>query len=362
MVAALRGAVGVAAVASALVGAEQPVSWMWLAPALAVVVCWTALYAMVAWTRGLGAVLVCVDLLLTAAMCLEIGKLMPAQAISGTLNWVSNITSVAVVSAQLAGFPIVSIPAGLAVTASYVAGQRLAHIGDSGLNSALILGAQTVFGAAVMAVAMRVERDALRAFDQLEVERTDAEVAAALREEERLEQGEIHNGPLTILAMALHADGDQLRTSLRQRAAVTRERLLQWGAAQAGGVYVRLDKRLAQPVFWYQESLRITTTFPPCSVAADVAEAFAESAAEAFENVVRHAGADHVHLELNEDGRSVKVKISDAGRGFDATRVPLSRLGLRKGIRERMAAVGGSATIISSPGAGTAVLLEWHRD
>jgi signal transduction histidine kinase len=363
MVAGLRGAVGIAAVASALIGAERPVSWWWLAPAIAAVICWTAFYAVVAWTRGLGPLLIGVDLLLTAVMCLAIGKLMPSSAIPGTLNWVSNIASMVVVSAQLAGLPVLSIPAGLGVTASYVAGQRIAHAADSGLSGALVLGSQTLFAAAVMVVAMRAERGAVRVFTQLEDEQADAEMAAARREGERLQQGVVHNGPLTVLAMALHADGEQLSTILRQRAALARESLLQLATEpRVDDAEARLDEHLARAARWYQSSLKITATLPPCLVSVAVAEAFAEAAAEALENVVRHASTGQAHIELRADGRSVQVKVADAGRGFDTARVSAYGFGLRKGLPGGMAAIGGSATIESAPGAGTIVLLEWHRD
>ena len=204
-------------------------SWLWLAPAVTVVICWTAFYVVIAWTRGLGARLIGADVVLMAVLCLALGKLVPPQAVSGALNWVSNIASMVVVSAQLAGLAVVSIPAGLGVTASYAAGIRIAHVGDSGVSAALILGAQTLLAAAVVAVAMRAERDAARVFAELEAETEAAEVAAAQREEERFHQGVVHNGPLTVLAMALDASGYQLSTTLRQRAALTRERMMRLG-------------------------------------------------------------------------------------------------------------------------------------
>jgi histidine kinase/DNA gyrase B/HSP90-like ATPase len=363
MAAGLRAAVGTAAVASALVGARTSVSWWWLAPAVAAVICWTAFYVVVAWTRGLGARLIGADVVLMAVLCLVLGKVVPPQAVSGTLNWVSNIASMVVVSAQLAGLPAVSIPAGLGVTASYVAGTRFAHVGDSGVSAALVLGSQTLLAAAVMAVAMRAERGAVRVFAELEAETEAAEVAAARREEERFHQGVVHNGPLTVLAMALDASGYQLSTTLRQRAALTRERLMRLGTtSRADDLAVRLDERLAQVVLWYQPSLKITAALPPSSVPANAADAFAEAAGEAFENIVRHAGVTQARIELRDDGHSVQVQITDSGRGFDTALVPAYGFGLRKGLAGRMAAVGGSATIGSAPGAGTIVLLEWRHD
>jgi len=55
MAAALRAAVAIVAVASAVVGGGPPLSWWWLIPALVTVICWTSVYAAVAWTQGLRA-------------------------------------------------------------------------------------------------------------------------------------------------------------------------------------------------------------------------------------------------------------------------------------------------------------------
>ena len=125
---------------------------------------------------------------------------------------------------------------------------------------------------------------------------------------------------------------------------------------------MRLDERLAQVVLWYQPLLKITAALPPSSAPADVVDAFAEAAAEAFENVVRHAGTTQARIDLRDDGHSLQVQVTDSGRGFDAAPVSAYGFGLPKGLVGRMATVGGSATISSAPAAGTVVLLEWRRD
>ena len=53
------------------------------------------------------------------------------------------------------------------------------------------------------------------------------------------------------------------------------------------------------------------------------------------------------------------IDVVDNGSGFDPTAVPLSRLGLRVSIEERMANAGGTARIDSAPGRGTRVTLAW---
>jgi len=362
MAAALRAAVAIVAVASAVVGGGPPLSWWWLIPALVTVICWTSVYAAVAWTQGLRAWLVGADLALIAALCLAIGKLVPATAVPGTVSWVSTIASMAVVCAQLGGTPAISVPAGLLVAASAVAGARLAHSPDGGVAAGILLTTQAVVAAGVMAVAMRTERGAVRAFTGLQRAQAAAELAAAQREDERAQLRLVHNGPLTVLTMALHAGAKRPSGVLRHRAAATLTELPHLTAADAvNGVQARLDERLAQIMVWYEPPLTITADLPPCSVPAHIAEAFAGAAAEALENVVRYAGTQRVTAELEDTDRVVRVTVTDQGRGFDPDRPPGPGFGLREDLAGRMAAVGGSATVRSAPGEGTVVQLEWPR-
>jgi nitrate/nitrite-specific signal transduction histidine kinase len=61
-----------------------------------------------------------------------------------------------------------------------------------------------------------------------------------------------------------------------------------------------------------------------------------------------------------DSGLSVLLSISDDGRGFDPTHIPLERLGL--GImQERAQAIGAFLTIESQPGHGTQVTVLWKQ-
>ena len=83
-------------------------------------------------------------------------------------------------------------------------------------------------------------------------------------------------------------------------------------------------------------------------------------AQEALTNVARHSGAKRVAITLARSAVAVRLVVADDGRGFD----PVARaaggehsphsLGL-VGIRERAAALGGSASIDSVPDQGTRV-------
>jgi signal transduction histidine kinase len=105
--------------------------------------------------------------------------------------------------------------------------------------------------------------------------------------------------------------------------------------------------------------LAVAHVLAPCLTPVAVGEAFGGAAGEALRNVARHAGVDRAQLRLStQDGR-VTVEVVDQGRGFDPQSAPLHRYGVRESIVGRLAAVGGAATVASSPGAGTRWRLEW---
>ena len=83
---------------------------------------------------------------------------------------------------------------------------------------------------------------------------------------------------------------------------------------------------------------------------------------EAVNNVVQHAGAESVRVDVSEDGGLLRVRVQDEGSGFD----PGARsdgFGL-VGMRERVSLTGGTLDLQSELGAGTtisAVLPATHR-
>lgn len=361
MAAVLRGAVALAAVVSAVLGNSGALSWRWLVPAVILVAGWTAIYLTVAWSTGLRPWLVASDLAITAALCLAVGQLVPSAAIPGTVNWVATIASMSVVTAQLGGLPWIALPGGLITAIAYVAGARLARSPDGGVAEGILLISQATVAAAVMVVALSAERAAVRAFTGLQQAEDELAVAASRRDDERAQLRLVHNGPLTTLTMALHNVGPPGRV-LRTRAAATLERLQELtGDAPGPAGQVRLDERLAVVLAWY-DRLAVAATLRPCLASAGAAEAFTAAAAEALENVVRHAAVASATVELADFNDTIILTVKDAGRGFDAVRQLTAGFGLREDVVARMAAVGGSATISSAPGAGTAVRLEWRRD
>lgn len=94
---------------------------------------------------------------------------------------------------------------------------------------------------------------------------------------------------------------------------------------------------------------------------APVADALASAAIQAAVNSVQHAGgaevARWVRVEQIADG--VHIEVGDEGRGFDLATIPAERLGVRRSIRERVAAVEGRAEVHTAPGRGTRIELWW---
>ena len=77
-------------------------------------------------------------------------------------------------------------------------------------------------------------------------------------------------------------------------------------------------------------------------------------AQEALHNVVKHAGARQVRLEVARVTDGVRLRVVDDGRGFDPDAVPDGHLGLT-GMRSRAERLGGTLSVTSRPGAGTTV-------
>jgi len=86
----------------------------------------------------------------------------------------------------------------------------------------------------------------------------------------------------------------------------------------------------------------------------DVEESLYRIAQEALHNVVKHAGARQVRLEVGRVAEGVSLRVVDDGRGFDPSAVPDGHLGLA-GMRSRAERLGGRLTVTSEIGHGTTI-------
>lgn len=106
-----------------------------------------------------------------------------------------------------------------------------------------------------------------------------------------------------------------------------------------------------------------------CKLPSDVHVALYRIAQEALNNVVKHARAGRVEIELRRsdapaggaNGRAssqAELVICDDGIGFDPGEVTPDHLGLNI-IRERAQAIAAALTIDSAPGCGTRLVVRW---
>lgn len=91
-----------------------------------------------------------------------------------------------------------------------------------------------------------------------------------------------------------------------------------------------------------------------------IAHALVLAAAQAVANSAQHAQAKGLAVSMSRQGAAgVVVTVRDRGEGFDLEAIPTDRLGIRGSIVARMDAVGGRATVDSTP-LGTTVSLSWE--
>jgi signal transduction histidine kinase len=88
-------------------------------------------------------------------------------------------------------------------------------------------------------------------------------------------------------------------------------------------------------------------------------------AQEAITNVVRHAAARNLWLEVACPDHSFTLTVRDDGCGFDVETILAQPTGMQGigllGMKERAALVGGELTIESAPGQGTSVQITLPR-
>lgn len=82
-------------------------------------------------------------------------------------------------------------------------------------------------------------------------------------------------------------------------------------------------------------------------------------AKEAITNIVKHSQAEHVTMSLMDQGGGFELVVRDDGVGFEPGQERPGRLGL-KIMQERAESVGAKLEILSQPGAGSEVRLQWE--
>jgi signal transduction histidine kinase len=89
----------------------------------------------------------------------------------------------------------------------------------------------------------------------------------------------------------------------------------------------------------------------------DALRALLAAGREAAVNAAKWSGTARISMFAEVEPDTVSLFVRDVGRGFDPDAVPADRKGIAHSIVERMGRHGGTATIRSTPGAGTEVEL-----
>jgi Signal transduction histidine kinase, nitrate/nitrite-specific len=77
-------------------------------------------------------------------------------------------------------------------------------------------------------------------------------------------------------------------------------------------------------------------------------------------NVVKYARPTQVEINVRLEAGQVYMEIKDNGIGFDSACVKPTGLGLRI-MRERAEAIHAELQVVSQPGLGTTVSLDWNK-
>jgi signal transduction histidine kinase len=81
---------------------------------------------------------------------------------------------------------------------------------------------------------------------------------------------------------------------------------------------------------------------------------------EALNNIMKHAQASQVDIELSCGEEHAELRIADNGRGFDLQRFSADHMGLRN-MSERAQSIGAEFSIESRAGQGTQVHVVWSK-
>ncbi len=163
---------------------------------------------------------------------------------------------------------------------------------------------------------------------------------------------------LAMLDQALEATRSGLRETRRALKDLRSQPLEDLGLALA----IRNLAKDAASRAAFELTLNIPETIP--HLPTQVEQCAFRIAQESLENIVSHAQASRVRLNLTVESGRLELQISDNGLGVDLDHLLLEdRLGLQ-GMQERSAEVGGLFDVSSQPGQGLAIrfYVEVHDD
>jgi signal transduction histidine kinase len=155
---------------------------------------------------------------------------------------------------------------------------------------------------------------------------------------------------------ALHGEIEELRTAAAEGMAELRRSISMMRDD------FDLVQSMEETVAGFEQRARIETRLDvrghPARLPSDVQLAIFRVLQESLTNVIKHAEAAHVGVELSFPGAGVALTVRDDGRGFAMKDGLRGHYGLA-GMRERARKVGATVDIESSPGSGTVVRFQY---
>jgi signal transduction histidine kinase len=291
----------------------------------------------------------------------------PSDAEYDSINWATRFGQAAAAMAGAAIEPVILAVGAVAVLlAAHSIATAVVLQHSSQLVPELITCVNDlVWFALILGVALRYLRRQGRMLDEMTAEEAAADArrsAERAREKLRLAHyRSLHDTVLaTLTAIARgHLDHDSAAVRLRCAQDAEQVRALLAGTAD-DGVSVLAD-RLAEVVAATEVfGLHVRRQWDglPRYLPTEVVDAIGEAVREALNNVAEHAGVTQVWLTVFWSENSLRLRVVDRGRGFDAD-PGVFGFGLRHSVIERMREIGGDARVSAGPGEGTCVELTW---
>ncbi|BBF99782.1 MULTISPECIES: ATP-binding protein [Pseudonocardia] len=295
-----------------------------------------------------------IDPLVVAALGLAQPWLVDPELVVLQLSWVSVVVSFTAITVQWYRPPLAGAVIAVLLTAAYLGGCLLSGIG---LAEALLAGggAWMPVGALLSRLLRVLVARAGRDADALLADRFARERIAATESARRTEQrrhwAAVHDtaaGTLLMVGLGEVSGREPWLPGQLDRDIATLE-------DPSGGPAPSLARTVAR------SRVRVHPEPAPSypELPAHALTALDGAVGEVLENVRRHAGTGAARLRLHPRDGGVRIEITDDGGGFDPAAVPRGRIGLRASVAGRMAGAGGRATVLSAPGRGTTVLLDW---
>lgn len=333
-------------------------------PVVAAAVLWTCGYGW--WlrrsdqrTRPLAVV---ADTVVLLGVCQSL--LWSGAAEDSNVGWLRLLVTFACVASQWHTSPATGAGMAIAVDSGLVA-----FLAVGGWDGAFFPGVGWALVAAALSrlawvLVERAARRADAAAARAELARREARVAEAARADDRELANALHDTAASTLLMVGIGQVPHDAAWLRPQARRDLELLHAFGTPESGTADPTGTADLVELLRKSLEHTPLTVelTAPDrLALPFGVARAIADASGEALTNVSRHAGTGRATVRLRGDAAGLQLDVADDGAGFDPSRIPATRRGVRESVQGRMSRIGGTATITSTPGRGTLVQLEWQR-